>query len=279
MKFLRKSINIDSSARKFYLIFSTVIISFFILFFIEGIAKIEILVELFIASLLALFSLMFSQFFLRNLLKLNKLKIKKISIWYLIEVLFVALLWTAFDYFDGKTQIGFSYVFINNFLGFLISSVLPYFSFIGIVAFQDRNKIENLIQADKSNEDHNGLISFPDENNIVRLAIHSDQLLFIQSSDNYVELCYLDEDETKKFLLRNTIKKLEKTINNIDIIRCHRSFMINIKNINRAQKTSSGFILKIKSCSSEIPVSKSYVSEIKKHIPTHIKNLQPPLNQ
>lgn len=270
MKLFQTTINIDSTPRKFYLIFSTVIASFLFLLFIEGIANIEILVELFIAMLIAMFTLMFTQFFARNLLKLNELKINKILLWYFIEVLAVSFSWTFFDYFDGKMHIGFSYVFINNLLGFLLSSFIPYFAFIGIIAFKDKNKKVSLIKVNNTNEEKNSLISFLDENNIVRLAVKTDQLLFIQSSDNYVELCYLDNDETKKFLLRNTIKKLEENINNASVIRCHRSYMINIKNISKAQKTSSGFMLKLKSCSSEIPVSKSYVSEIKKHISTQV---------
>ncbi len=108
-------------------------------------------------------------------------------------------------------------------------------------------------------------IAFRDESGVVKLVLKTENIIFIQSADNYIEINYIENNNVSKFLIRNSIKKIEINLNNTPIIRCHRSYLINTNKIETAKKTSSGFNLFLKQAPNTIiPVSKTYISEFQK---------------
>jgi DNA-binding LytR/AlgR family response regulator len=142
----------------------------------------------------------------------------------------------------------------------------PYFFYVGYIHIKD--VIKNLESERIANQPIDiplQNITIKDENEIVKLILKTEDLLFIQSADNYVEVNFLENGVLSKSLLRNSIKKLETTFINTSIVRCHRSFIVNTHNIVLSKKTSSGFNLILNQVSElTIPVSKSYISEINK---------------
>ena len=61
------------------------------------------------------------------------------------------------------------------------------------------------------------------------MSINEKQLLFIKSSDNYIEVFYSVEAQIKSILLRNTLKSVENDLNHLEnIFRCY-SFLFNNK--------------------------------------------------
>ncbi|MDH6357524.1 LytTR family DNA-binding domain-containing protein [Parabacteroides sp. PF5-9] len=97
----------------------------------------------------------------------------------------------------------------------------------------------------------------------VELSI--DQLLYIEASGNYVKICYLENEVVKQKMLRATIAQMEKELEaHPDIIRCHRAFMVNIRQIATVEGNSQGFQLKLYHIKEEVPVSRSYTPVIRK---------------
>jgi hypothetical protein len=83
-------------------------------------------------------------------------------------------------------------------------------------------------------------------------------LLYIKSSDNYIDVCYKNRNSVQHNLVRNTLAAVEKSIDHPALIRCHRSF-INNKNYVRVIKRNAGrYKIIIETSNVEIPISRKY---------------------
>ena len=276
-KFLRTNVHLNSTGRKFYLVTFTVAFAFIFLNFFEpfglyydnSISQEEVFIEIFIAMLLVFVVLLLSQFVLRLLFKLDKFTIASLFFWFLLEAVTVAFVWSIFDVFSKNITNNLVAVWLENFVGYLLIMGFPYFFYVSYMHVRDTIKsLKNENSTTRSKTE----IALKDENNIVRLVLKSENLLFIKSADNYIEVHFLENGILSKSLLRTSIKKLETSFSNTPIIRCHRSFIVNTNNIELTKKTSSGYNLKLSQISElTIPVSKSYLSEFRKHT-QHLNN-------
>ena len=76
------------------------------------------------------------------------------------------------------------------------------------------------------------------------------------------EYVWIDEDKLKEKLLRVTLKNIENQITDKNILRCHRSFIINANVKYSILGNSNGYHLKSKFLQNTIPVSRSLGKEI-----------------
>ena len=268
-------IDLNSTDRRLKLVVITVVLGFLLLNIFEpfgiyhddSIDKKIVFMELLIAMLAAFTVLLFFQFLFRKLFQLKQFLAFQLVLWFLLEGVFVALSWSTMD----TTVKGISGDFIalwgENFLAYSLIMCFPYFSYSAIIHVQDMLKQKELVIDQTNDSSRVAEFIFNDETDATKLILKKENLLFIQSADNYVEIHYLDNSEVKKYLLRNSIKNLEVQFENSPLIRCHRSYMVNAINIQSAKKTTSGFELKLKSLvECVIPVSKSYSSLFKKYL-------------
>jgi hypothetical protein len=273
-KYIQSDIDINSTNRKFYLIAFSVFTAFVFLNFFEpfglyyegSVTKEDVFVELFIAMTLAFVVLLLSQFVIRVLFKIDRFTLISLFFWFLLEAVLVASVWFIFEVLENDFTGNILTVWLENLLAYLLIMFPPYFLYISYI--RNKDIIKNLQNENFTHKPEEKIlldISLKDENEVVRLVLKVENLLFIQSADNYVEVNFLENGERSKVLLRNSIKKLETTFVHTPIIRCHRSFIVNTHNIELAKKTASGFNLKLNQVSELIiPVSKSYISEFNK---------------
>ncbi|MBN1271628.1 MAG: LytTR family transcriptional regulator DNA-binding domain-containing protein [Candidatus Aminicenantes bacterium] len=100
-----------------------------------------------------------------------------------------------------------------------------------------------------------------------RVRIRLGSLLFVKSVDNYVEIFWEDEKEVRNVLLRGSLKRIEKELKSYPpAFRCHRTYLVNISNIDRITGNSQGYRLKIKGSDKPIPVSRRYSREFRRKI-------------
>lgn len=81
-------------------------------------------------------------------------------------------------------------------------------------------------------------------------------LLFIESSDNYCTIVYLKNGQVAKPLLRSSLSRLEKQIAQAHIVRCHRSFVVNLDRVERVTGNAQGYKLHLSNGQFQIPVSR-----------------------
>lgn len=106
-------------------------------------------------------------------------------------------------------------------------------------------------------------ITFNDENGKPRLTIKSGSILYLGANDNYVNVYYLDNDKVGYSIIRNNLKALEKQLTSYGIIRCHRSYMINLHRVKLISRENDGIYATFDSNAvSKIPLSKSYSEEV-----------------
>jgi len=104
-----------------------------------------------------------------------------------------------------------------------------------------------------------------------RLTITLADLLYIEAEDNYVSVFYLDKGIVKKQLLRATMKKIEANLKTQFIIRCHRSFIVNINTVEKVTRDAHQMKLYLPHISKPILVSRSYIPVLEALLDVHHK--------
>lgn len=98
------------------------------------------------------------------------------------------------------------------------------------------------------------------ENEKDKLVLNPNNLFYIESADNYSTVIFLnDDDKVSKKLLRGSLKRIESQITFSFIVRCHRSYIVNLKQINHIKGNAQGYRIEFKSeLNDTVPVSRSY---------------------
>ncbi len=139
---------------------------------------------------------------------------------------------------------------------------------------QERLLRSHLISAQQLNKQllekkqhQKNLIHFVSDYKNDTLTIKADLLIAIKSSDNYIEVYYKNNELVKKQIIRSSLKRVEELINRYEfILRCHRSYIVNIKFINEIQGNPQGFQLFMVDTDFTVPVSQKYIHEFKNKI-------------
>lgn len=138
--------------------------------------------------------------------------------------------------------------------------LIPYI--ISFLYLYNEHLIRNVINKMEDNKEKN-IIQFKDEKDEVRFTIASEKVIFIESSDNYCVIKYLNNDKISDFLLRNSLKKLSNDLKDTSIQRCHRSYMINFEHVASLKRDNSEISFEFDLPNiKEIPISKSYSDKI-----------------
>ena len=106
------------------------------------------------------------------------------------------------------------------------------------------------------------IIHFPSNNKNEEFNLKLSQLLYIEAADNYAEVYYLSENESDNTLLQKILRiqlnQLEIHFQNQpSILRCHKSFLVNLNNVVHVFGNAQGYKLQLKHCDFEVPVSRS----------------------
>jgi DNA-binding LytR/AlgR family response regulator len=92
-------------------------------------------------------------------------------------------------------------------------------------------------------------------------------LLYIEAQKNNIAVCYLRDDKPTTIELHTTLSAAIDELRNYEnIFQCHRSFVVNVNNITSAKGNSNGYQLTLGPCTNSIPVSRSYVPQLKSFV-------------
>ena len=105
-------------------------------------------------------------------------------------------------------------------------------------------------------------VNFYDKGGKLSLVSKKSDILYIESADNYANIHYMKDDREECFILHNSMKKIEETLSHIGLIRCHRSYMVNVENVLLIRKEKDGLVMELNHSGKVIPVSKSYNEQI-----------------
>jgi hypothetical protein len=96
------------------------------------------------------------------------------------------------------------------------------------------------------------------------ISLKPEDIIYIESEGNYVNVYYKQDDKIMHRLLRSTTKQMEESLqNHAMFIRCHRAFIVNTNYISNTKGNAQGYQLTLYDISQEIPVSRTYLKSIK----------------
>jgi len=104
-----------------------------------------------------------------------------------------------------------------------------------------------------------------------KLSITLADLLYIEAEDNYISVFHLEKGMVKKQLLRAKMKDIEANLKSQFIIRCHRSFIVNINTVEKVTRDAHQMKLYLPHISKSIPVSRSYIPVLEALLDVHHK--------
>lgn len=99
--------------------------------------------------------------------------------------------------------------------------------------------------------------------NYESLRLQLNDLICIQSSDNYVEVIFKEGEKLKTQLIRNKLTAVEEQLP--ELIRTHRSFLINPYHFKQ-WKSGNRKVQVLLSDGIEVPVSKTYQADLKRAV-------------
>ncbi|MCL2245663.1 MAG: LytTR family transcriptional regulator [Lentimicrobiaceae bacterium] len=209
-------------------------------------------------------------YLLRNRVKITYLAY---SIWIFGEILVMSVIYAlvvkigltdARDFFD-IAPLAMIYITLSLLLPYLVSWL--YFS------LQDKKiHLAQLVQMSKYIDEESyfaiqpdkyNLIHFHDDKGTLRLSIKFHNLFYIESSDNYVNIYYESKGRITRFLLRKSMKSIEELYSEYPLVRCHRSYIVNVNKVKVLRKDKEGLFLDLDYLDlPKLPISKTYSDQV-----------------
>ena len=107
------------------------------------------------------------------------------------------------------------------------------------------------------------MVRFADEKGNVRLVVSTESIVSIEAAGNYVNVLYLGQGRLTRYSLRNTLKGIEPLCQNTSLVRCHRSYYLNLNHIRLLRKSPEGITAEIDVPEvPDMPISKSYAADV-----------------
>lgn len=197
---------------------------------------------------------------------------------HILLILFIGIANFFFDWFLTKRDpnsfwsVFYAYLIVTALIGIIPSSA------ISIIA-QNRALKRRLSEARDINENRSIETSIEkksepttDQNENVLLSgltkdsleVNPKNIIYIESSGNYVIINYTKGEILKRKQLRATIGQIENDLlPYTNIIRCHRAFIINVSKISEVDGNSQGYTLSFDLTKDKIPVSRSYTKTVR----------------
>jgi len=214
--------------------------------------------------LLGVLVVVISRIIMYHFCKRHSLNIWQYLIWIFAEIFSMAVVYAMFEKLFLKDARIFSDLVKNSSRNTALVLLLPYSVLWLYFSWRDKKEqIERLADYPPSLESTRNMIPFYDDKGILKFSIKKENLLYLESAENYVNICYLNKGKVSKYLLRDTLKKIEENFSGTEIIRCHRSYMVNFEKVKVIRKDRDGLKLEFDNPSvTDIPVSKTYINTV-----------------
>jgi hypothetical protein len=136
-------------------------------------------------------------------------------------------------------------------------------------AFYSKNALllNKEIAEEKTGETQVHFFLIQSESEKEELRVTIDSLLYVEAADNYCKFYLLTDEKVKTRMLRVSLKKVEEQLLSPCFFRCHRSYIVNINQIEEVRGNSQGYKIVLKSATDPIPVSRqlstSFIEKVK----------------
>ncbi len=158
-----------------------------------------------------------------------------------------------------------SYVeFLINFAALGMLPLAGIFIYLFITSLKESLSAAYHYRNDQINGDD--IIRIVAENDRDTMVMKLRNLLFIESADNYVEIYYLEDDLTRKSIIRQSLKSIDEQDIHPALFRCHRSYMINLFHVDRVEGNRNKLSVKLNHYPTVFPVSRTAIDALMERI-------------
>jgi len=186
-------------------------------------------------------------------------------LWVISEILVMAFVYCIYVKFILADPRDFMIIFSASIKNTALIILIPYTILWLFFSWQDNaTRLQQLQEMEGSVKAKDvGMIPFRDEKGSLRLSIHMTDLLYLEAADNYVSVHYLQRGKVQRFMVRNSMKTYEQQFSDSNIIRCHRSYMVNLEKVDIIRKEKDGLHLELDSDPPiSLLVSKTYITVV-----------------
>lgn len=208
-----------------------------------------------------------SRWIMNGYAKEHEISYSKYISWVALEILIMTVIFTVAAYFTdtGKSIATlFQNSLVKTILILLIPYVMCYVYFIWQEKVAQYRNLKEMLDLDEQAL-KTAYVQIFDEKGEMRLSVRRENLLLIESADNYVCVWYINNNAPKKVLVRNTLKKIVDQLASTHIQRCHRSYVVNLDLIKVLRREKEGVFIELGvEGVPNVPVSKTYAESVKK---------------
>ena len=105
-------------------------------------------------------------------------------------------------------------------------------------------------------------VHFASDNGKDQVAVALDDLLYLESQDNYVAVTWVEGGNRRATLIRSSLKRLEEILEEPLLVRCHRAYIVNLARVRGCQGNRHGLKLTLEGAKRPVPVSRAYTEDI-----------------
>ncbi|MEI6947399.1 LytTR family DNA-binding domain-containing protein [Paraflavisolibacter sp. H34] len=103
------------------------------------------------------------------------------------------------------------------------------------------------------------------QNDVLKVPV--DSIYFISSADNYIKVFFEVHDRLASKVLRGTLKKAKEALDDYpQFFRCHRSYLVNLKRVERVSGNAQGLKLHLQHAEETVPVSRNLNDALRFHL-------------
>lgn len=211
-----------------------------------------------------------SRFTFRHLHKKRELTIRDMFLWIVGELILISLILTLIaslinadenlEFYDLLGRVSFNIATIL---------VIPYAGTTLILMLRERRQQiealkEYIEKQEEARQETTENMNFYALGGKLAFSTHRINVLYIESADNYSNIHYLNEGKEDTFILHNSLKNLDNESKYPGLLRCHRSYMVNINNVKLIRKEKDGLVIELSQGGKAIPVSRTYNTKVVK---------------
>jgi DNA-binding LytR/AlgR family response regulator len=183
-------------------------------------------------------------------------------LWVLLEIFFMALFYTVYTAYlhPERDYLG---VFKESLINTSLVLLLPYAVLHLYFAYKDKERALSQMEEMQTATGRQHIYSFHDEKGGLCLSVTRENLLYLEAADNYVEIWYLNRDAPTKLVVRNSLKNIEKQMAHTNVVRSHRSYIVNLEAVKVIRRQKDGIYMAFGvERVPDIPVSERYSKRI-----------------
>ena len=195
-------------------------------------------------------------------------------LWLFLEIVLISVYYSLLSYFQiqptGGDSFGFAYILAKSFLVTLVALGVPYTVTDLVILLKDTQQRLMLTKSDTVDSDdevmpeHTEIINLMDNNGNLKLSVKLDNLYYIKAEDNYINVFYQRSGTIASYMLRCKMQTIaDNCVDSSSLMRCHRSYIINIKKVSVLHNETDGFVVDFEREGLEsVPVSKTYSAKV-----------------